>query len=41
MRGKLPSNTKQNKAKTVNLPPTIKLAQLILKRKFPSIDKPL
>ena len=39
--GKLPSNTKQNKAKTVNLLPTIRLAQSILKRKFPSVDKPL
>ena len=39
--GKLPSNTKQNKAKRVNLLPTIRLAQSILKRKFPSVDKPL
>ena len=39
--GKLPSNTNHNKAKTVNLLPTIWLAQSILKHKFPSVDKPL
>ena len=39
--GKLPSNTKYNKAKKVNLLPTIRLAQSILKHKFPSVDKPL
>ena len=32
---------KQTKAKTVNLLPTIRLAQSILKRKFPSVYKPL
>ena len=31
----------ENKAKTVNLLPNIRLAQSILKRKFPSVDKPL
>ena len=40
-RGKLPSNTKYNKAKTVDFLSTINLAQSILKRKFPSVDKPL
>ena len=30
----------KNKAKTVNLLPTIWLAQSTLKRKFPSVDKP-
>ena len=39
--GKLPSNTKQNKAKTLNFFPTIRQAQSILKRKFPSVGKPL
>ena len=39
--GKLPLNTKQNKAKLGNLLPTIRLAQSILKPKFPSVDKPL
>ena len=34
-------NSKENKAKTVNFLLTIRLAQLILKRKFPSIDKPV
>ena len=38
---KLASNTKQNKAKTVNFLPTIRLARSILKRKFPSVDEPL
>ena len=37
----LSSNTKQNKAKTVNFLPTIRLARSILKLKFPSVDKPL
>ena len=36
-----PSKYKSNKAKTVNLPSTIRLAQSILKRKFLSVDKPL
>ena len=36
--GKLPSNTKQNKAKTVNLLSTMRLAQSSLKRKYPSVD---
>ena len=39
--GKLLSNTKLNKAKTINLLPAIRLAQSILKRKFPPVDKPL
>ena len=33
--------TKITKAKTVHLIPTIRLAQSILKRKYPSVDKPL
>ena len=37
----LPSNTKYNKAKTVNFLPTIRLAQSVLKRKIPFVDKPL
>ena len=37
---KLPSNTKKNKSKAVNLLPT-RLAQSILKCKFPSVNKPL
>ena len=37
----MPSNIKLNKAKTVNLLPTMRLTQSILKRKFPSVDKPL
>ena len=32
---------KVNKAKTVKFLPTIRLAKSILKRKFPSVDKPL
>ena len=32
---------KENKAKTVNFLPNIRLAQSILKRKFPSVDKRL
>ena len=39
--GKLPLNTKENKAKRVNLLPAITLAQSISKRTFPSVDKPL
>ena len=39
--GKLLSNTKLNKAKTINFLPAIRLAQSILKRKFPPVDKPL
>ena len=39
--GKLPSNTKWNKAKMVNLLPNKRLAHSILKRKFPSEYKPL
>ena len=35
-------NPKQNEAKTVNLLPTMRLTQSVfLKRKFPSVDKPL
>ena len=33
--------SKTNKAKTVNFLPTIRLTQSILRRKFPSVDKPL
>ena len=33
--------TQKPSAKTVNFLPTIRLAQSILKRKFPSVDKPL
>ena len=32
---------KVEQSKTVNLLPTIRLAQSVLKRKFPSVDKPL
>ena len=32
---------KVKQSKTVNLPPTMRLAESILKRKFPSVDKPL
>ena len=36
-----PQIQSKTKQKTVNLLPTIRLAQSILKRKFPSVDKPL
>ena len=37
----LPSNITKNEAKTVNLLPTMRLTQSILKCKFPFVDKPL
>ena len=36
-----PSNITKNEAKTVNLLPTMRLTQSMLKCKFPSVDKPL
>ena len=38
---KIVLNYKVKQAKMVNLLPTIRLAQSVLKGKFPSIDKPL
>ena len=36
-----PQIQSKKKAKTVNLPLTIRLTKSILKRKFPSVDEPL